>query len=270
LFIEDRVGSKYQMTRSKKNSMAKLLLGKTAIITGGSSGIGAAAATLFSREGANVIVSDVNEKAGNDLVSAITQSGGSAVFVKADVGIASDCEALVQQTVKHFGKLDIAFNNAGIGGEINSVSEMSVEGWLKVINVNLNSVFYCMKYQIPAMLNAGKGAIVNMSSILGQVGFAGSAAYVAAKHGVVGLTQTAALEFSAKGIRVNAIGPAFINTPLLSGLDNEVKQTLVKAHAIGRLGESNEVAEFAAWLASDKASFVTGGYYAIDGAYLAQ
>ena len=145
---------------------------------------------------------------------------------------------------------------------------MSLDGWQKIIDVNLSSVFYCMKYEIAAMMKNNKGAIVNMSSILGQVGFANSAGYVAAKHGVVGLTRTAALEFSSKAIRINAIGPAFINTPLLSALDESMKQLLVKMHPIGRLGTAEEVAEMVVWLSSDQASFVTGGYYAIDGGYL--
>ncbi len=250
--------------------MEKLFESKTAIITGAGSGIGAATAILYAQHGANVIVSDVNEKGRMGIASKIKDEGGTAIFIKADVSHAGECEALVQQAVKTFGRLDIAFNNAGIGGEQNSIADMSIEGWQKVIDINLNSVFYCMKYEIAAMLKSSKGAIVNMSSILGQVGFANSAAYVAAKHGVVGLTKTASLEFSSKGIRINAIGPAFINTPLLSVLDEQMKQLLVKLHPIGRLGEAEEVAEMVVWLSSDKASFATGAYYALDGGYLAQ
>jgi len=190
--------------------------------------------------------------------------------VKTDVSRPVECENLVQQTLKNFNRLDIAFNNAGIGGEQNTVADMSMEGWHKIIDVNLNSVFYCMKYQLAAMLRNNKESIVNMSSILGQVGFANTAGYVAAKHGVVGLTRTAALEFSSKAIRINAIGPAFIHTPLLSALDDSMMQLLVKMHPIGRLGNAEEVAEMVVWLSSDKASFVTGSYYAIDGGYLAQ
>ena len=250
--------------------MEKLLQGQTAIVTGGGSGIGAATSILYAQHGANVVVSDLNEKGGNEIVSKIKNEGGKAVFIKADVSKPAECENLVQQALKNFSRLDIAFNNAGIGGEQNTVADMSVEGWLKVIDVNLNSVFYCTKYEIAAMIKNGKGAIVNMSSILGQVGFANSAAYVAAKHGVVGLTQNAAVEFSSKGIRINAVGPAFINTPLLSALDDQMKKMLVTMHPIGRLGKAEEVAELVIWLSSDKASFVTGSYYAIDGAYLAQ
>jgi len=250
--------------------MEKLLEERIAVITGGGSGIGAATARLYAKHGANVVVSDLNERAATEIVSGIQSDGGKAVFIKADVSKASECENLVQQTLKTFGRVDIAFNNAGIGGEQNSVADMSLDGWQKIIDVNLSSVFYCMKYEIAAMMKNNKGAIVNMSSILGQVGFANSAGYVAAKHGVVGLTRTAALEFSSKAIRINAIGPAFINTPLLSALDESMKQLLVKMHPIGRLGTAEEVAEMVVWLSSDQASLVTGGYYTIDGGYLAQ
>ncbi len=244
--------------------------GKVAIVTGGSSGIGKAAAELYAAYGAKVVVSDINQQLGEAVANQIKEKGGEAIFVTADVSKYGDCENLVAETVKAFGSLDIAFNNAGIGGESNPAADMSVEGWLKVIDVNLNSVFYCMKLQLAQMLKQGKGAIVNMSSILGQVGFNTAAAYVAAKHGVIGLTKTAALEYSAQGIRINAVGPAFINTPLLDNLSPELKQALVSQHPIGRLGEANEVAELVVWLSSDKASFVTGNYYAVDGGYLAK
>jgi len=252
--------------------MEKELSGKTVVITGGASGIGEATALLYAKYECQVVISDVNEEKGNALAERIKQSGGKAIFVQADVSQPASCENLVNRTVEAFGKLDIAFNNAGIGGESNPVADMSVEGWNKVIAVNLNSVFYCMKYEILQMQKQGKGSIVNNSSILGQVGFANAAGYVAAKHGVVGLTKNAALEYSSKNIRINAIGPAFINTPLLTeaGMDDNVKQSfLVPLHPIGRLGEPNEVAELVVWLSSDKASFVTGSYYAVDGGYLA-
>lgn len=249
--------------------MAKMLEGKVAIITGAGSGIGQATAILFAAHGASVVISDVNEKAGNETLQSITKTGGKAIFVKADVSKAEECNNLVQQTISHFKKLDIAFNNAGISGEMNPVADLSIEGWHKVIDVNLNSVFYCMKYQIPAMLKNGDGAIVNMSSILGQVAFANSPAYVAAKHGVVGLSRNAAVEYAQKGIRVNAVGPAFINTPLLGVLSDEMLQAVIKLHPIGRLGKPNEVAELVLFLCSDKASFITGNYYAVDGGYLA-
>jgi len=245
---------------------------KVALVTGAASGIGKATALLYAQYGAKVIVSDIDEKGGNETTAEIRKAGGDATFVKSDVSKAEDCEYLVQKTIETYGRLDIAFNNAGIGGEANPVADMTLDGWNHVIEVNLNSVFYCMKYQIPQMLKHGKGAIVNMSSILGQVGFANSAGYVAAKHGVVGLTQAAALEYSGQGLRINAVEPAFINTPLLThaGMDDQMKNFLTKLHPIGRLGSSEEVAELVIWLSSDKASFVTGSYYPIDGGYLVQ
>jgi NAD(P)-dependent dehydrogenase (short-subunit alcohol dehydrogenase family) len=248
--------------------MEQLFEGKVAIVTGGGSGIGQATAILYAQHKAKVIVCDINEKDGAKTVSMIKSNDGEATFVKADVSDAQECEALVKQTVQSYGKLDIAFNNAGIGGETNMIADMSIEGWIKVINVNLNSVFYCMKYQIPEILKQGKGAIVNMSSILGQVAFSHSAAYVTAKHGIVGLSRNAAVEYATQGIRVNSIGPAFINTPLLSFLDDQTKKELIKMHPVGRFGEATEVGELVIWLSSDKASFVTGSYYAIDGGYL--
>ena len=249
------------------------LSGKTAIVTGAASGIGEATALLYAKNGCNVVVSDLHEEKGNAVVEKIKQAGAKAIFIKADVSKPDECQNLVNKTIEAFDSVDMAFNNAGIGGESNPVADMSIEGWNTVINVNLSSVFYCMKYELTQMVKQGRGRIVNNSSILGQVGFANAAAYVAAKHGVVGLTQNAALEYSAQNIRINAIGPGFINTPLLTeaGMDDSVKQSvLVPMHPIGRLGESREVAELVLWLSSDKASFITGSYYAVDGGYLAR
>jgi NAD(P)-dependent dehydrogenase (short-subunit alcohol dehydrogenase family) len=243
---------------------------KVVIVTGGASGIGKATAELFATNGAMVVVSDHNEEHGEKTTKEINDKGGKAVFFKADVSIPADNEALVAFAIKTYGKLDVAVNNAGIAGEPNMIADMSVEGWQKVIAVNLSSVFYGMKYQIPAMLKNGGGSIVNIASILGAVAFPAAAAYVAAKHGVVGLTQSAAIEYSAQNIRINAVGPAFINTPLLSALDEPTLNMLVSMHPIGRLGESEEVAELIYWLASDKASFATGAYYPLDGGYLAR
>jgi len=248
--------------------MEKMFENRVVIVTGGGSGIGQATAILYAQGGAKVIVSDIDEKGGQETVASIKKAGGDASLLKTDVSNPEDCEALVKTTIRIYGRLDMAFNNAGIGGEMNPIAEMSVEGWLKVINVNLNSVFYCMKYELPEMLKQGHGSIVNMSSILGQVAFANSAAYVAAKHGVVGISRNAAVEYAKQGIRVNAVGPAFINTPLLSALDQKMKDALMTMHPIGRLGEPKEVAELVVWLSSDKASFVTGNYYAVDGGYL--
>lgn len=242
---------------------------KTVIVTGAASGIGKATAELFAKHGANVVVSDIQEAEGKATTQSIVAAGGKAAFFKTDVAKAEEMQALVNFAVSTYGKLDVAVNNAGIGGEINPIADMSIEGWNKVINVNLNSLFYGMKYQIQAMLKNGSGSIVNITSILGAVGFAGSAGYASAKHAILGLTQTGALEYSAKGIRINCVGPGFIETPLLSALDAEMKKQLVKLHPIGRLGKSEEVAELIYWLGSDKASFVTGSYYPVDGGYLA-
>ncbi|HLO17192.1 MAG TPA: SDR family oxidoreductase [Anaerolineales bacterium] len=246
--------------------------GKVVIVTGGSSGIGQAACHLYAREGAKVAVSDVDEKGGQETVRAIQEGKGEATFIRADVSNPSDCQALVNSTLENYGRLDIAFNNAGIGGEANLTADYTIEGWQKVIGINLSGVFYCMKYEIPAMLKSGGGAIVNMASILGQVAFESSPAYVSAKHGVLGLTKNAAVEYSKQGIRINSVGPGFIHTPLIAGLEQneQIRDLLISLHPIGRLGESEEVAELVIWLSSEKASFVTGAYYPIDGGYLAR
>jgi NAD(P)-dependent dehydrogenase (short-subunit alcohol dehydrogenase family) len=245
--------------------------GKVAIVTGGSSGIGRSTAQLYTRAGARVVVSDIDEDGGHETVRLLRDEGGQAEFVRADVGKPDDCEKLVAATVEHYGRLDIACNNAGISGASALTGEYDIEDWQRVIDINLSSVFYCMRYQIPAMLENDGGAIVNIASILGKVGFATAPAYVAAKHGVVGLTRTAALEYSAKGIRVNAVGPGFISTPLIAQLedDDDTKQMLVSKHAIGRLGRDVEVAALIAFLSSEQASFITGSYHAVDGGYLA-
>ena len=249
-----------------------LLRGKSAIVTGAGSGIGRAVALAYAREGARVVVSDIAEDAGKETVRLMKEkvSGADAVFVRADASSVQDHAALAQAAVGRFGALHIACNNAGIGGELNFVAAMSVEGWRTVIDVNLSGVFYAMQAQIPHMARAGGGAIVNMASILGQVGTKGSAAYVAAKHGVLGLTQTAALEYADQGVRVNAVGPGYIDTPLLNSLSPKVKAALIELHPIGRLGRPEEVADLVVWLSSDQAGFVTGAYYPVDGGYLAR
>lgn len=251
--------------------MGPLMKSKVAIVTGASSGIGRACAYRLAEEGAAVVVSDVDEAGGAETVSAIRQRDGRAFFVRADTSKAADNEALVNAAVKEYGALHVAVNNAGIGGPQAPVGEYPIDGWDRVLGVNLSGVFYGMRYQIPAMLAAGGGSIVNMASILGQVGFRNASAYVAAKHGLLGLGQNAALEYGPQKIRVNTVGPGFIMTPLLEkNLSKEVLDMLAGMHALGRLGDPFEVAELVTWLASDKASFVTGGYYPVDGGYLAQ
>ncbi len=246
--------------------------GQVALVTGASSGIGRAIAQMLAREGAKVVVSDVNLAGGQETVDLLRGGGADAQFEPADVGNPEHARALVNKTLAHYGRLDIACNNAGIGGPTMPTADYPIDGWAQVININLSGVFYGMKYQIPAMLKNGGGSIVNIGSILSQVGFANAPAYTAAKHGVLGLTRSAALEYGAQGIRINTVGPAFIHTPMISSFEQDaaVNAALVAAHPIGRLGQPEEVAELVLWLASSRASFVTGAYYAVDGGYLAR
>lgn len=246
----------------------KQLDNKVAIVTGGASGIGKAIVELFVKEGAKVVISDVNDKLGNELINSLGDA--DVIFIKADSSSAADNQKIVEAAIENFGALHIAVNNAGIGGDAAPVGELSIESWNKVININLNGVFYGMHYQLPEIAKVG-GSIINMASILGSVGFANSSAYVAAKHGVVGLTKTAGWEYATKGVRVNAIGPGFISTPLVEkAMDEESLKYLESQHAFQRLGKPSEVAELALWLASDKSSFVTASYYPVDGGYLAK
>jgi NAD(P)-dependent dehydrogenase (short-subunit alcohol dehydrogenase family) len=250
----------------------KSLENKVAIITGAASGIGAATAKLFAAEGAKVVVSDISGEKGKQVAEEIVKSGGEAIFVAGDASKAADNEQLVKEAVKKFGKLDIAVNNAGIGGASAPTGEYPIDSWQKVIDVNLTGVFYGMRYQLPEMVKAGGGSVVNVASILGSVGFENAPAYVAAKHGVVGLTKASALEYARKNVRVNSIGPGFIYTGLVNEetMGKEVITVLEQKHALGRLGNSEEVAELILFLASDKASFITGSYFPVDGGYLAQ
>jgi NAD(P)-dependent dehydrogenase (short-subunit alcohol dehydrogenase family) len=249
-----------------------MLSSKVAIVTGASSGIGRAVALAYAAAGAKVVVSDTNTGGGEETVGLIRQAGGTATFIAADVSRPQDCEALVARTVAQYQRLDIACNNAGISGDILPTADYPLQAWERVIGVNLSGVFYCMKYQIPQMIKDGGGAIVNMASILGTVGFAGAPAYTAAKHGVLGLTKTAALEYGTQGIRINSVGPAFIHTPMIAGFESDeaTNRQLVAQHPIGRVGQPEEVAALVLWLSSPASSFATGAYYPIDGGYLAR
>ena len=245
--------------------------GKTAIVTGAASGIGEAVARELAALGATVIVSDREQAACDRIVASIMDQDGRAMGKAADVSDPTAMEALVALAESETGALHLAVNNAGIGGAQAPVGEYPLEEWRKVMAVNLDGVFYGMRYQIPAMERAGGGAIVNMASILGSVGFAQSSAYVASKHALLGLTKTAAMEYAQKGVRINAVGPAFIATPLLTeNLPQEMLDGLAALHPMGRIGTSEEVSALTCFLLSDRASFITGSYHLVDGAYTAQ
>jgi NAD(P)-dependent dehydrogenase (short-subunit alcohol dehydrogenase family) len=251
--------------------------GRAVIVTGAGSGIGRATALAFAAEGARVIASDVTADRVEDTVRSIADAGGSkALAVQADVRDARQVESLVQRAIDDFGRLDVLVNNAGVEGVLAPTAEAPEEAFDSVIAINLKGVWLGMRYAIPRMVEAGGGAIVNVASILGTVGMATAAAYTASKHGVVGLTKAAALEYSSLGIRVNAVGPGFIETPMVmergvkAGSDEQAYAQLVGLHPIGRLGTSEEIAAAILWLASDDASFVTGHTLIADGGYTAQ
>jgi NAD(P)-dependent dehydrogenase (short-subunit alcohol dehydrogenase family) len=244
--------------------------GKTALITGGASGIGEVVALGLGRGGANVVVADLNEDAAKKTAEQITAAGGKAVAVGGNVGKAEDVKAMVDKAVSEFGALHLAFNNAGIGGPAGSVGEIDIDEYHNLMNVNLHSVFYGMKYEVPEIIKAGGGSIVNTSSILGMVADRDGIylPYVAAKHAVTGMTKAAAVSLGKQGVRVNSLHPGYIKTPLVkNNLPEEAVPMLEGLHPIGRLGESDEVAAVVLFLLSDESSFVTGSQYAVDGGY---
>jgi NAD(P)-dependent dehydrogenase (short-subunit alcohol dehydrogenase family) len=240
---------------------------QVALVTGGASGIGRAAALAFAREGAAVVVSDVNDEQGAETVSLIIANGGDALYIRTDVSKAAQVEALIAGTIQTYGRLDCAFNNAGVGGMMGPLQEKTEGEWDSVMNVNLKGVWLCMKYEIPAMLANGGGAIVNMASVAGLLGFAHASIYDASKHGVIGLTKTAAIEQAAKHIRINAVCPGFTDTPMVSTMVEVAPQMgrAVTANPMRRMGKPEEIADAVVYLCSHKASFITGQALALDG-----
>lgn len=254
-----------------------LVKGKVALVTGAGAGIGRATALKFAEEGAKVVVSDIDPVGGQETVDLVKAKGGEAVFIQADVSKSSDVSAMVQKAVATFGRLDCACNNAGIEGKMGPMADQTEESFDRVLSVNLRGTFLCLRAEITQMLKSGGGAIVNLSSVAGLIGFAGLSPYVASKHGVNGLTKNAALEYAKEGIRVNSICPGGIDTRMLDSLAEqatggsmETSEMMAPLHPIGRIGTAEEVANLIVWLCSDRASFVTGAHIPVDGGYVAQ
>ena len=252
--------------------MTTELQGKVGLVTGGTSGIGRDTAVLFAKAGAKVVVAGRREKEGNETIELIRAAGGDGLFVKTDVSKASEVDTLVKKMVEKFGRLDVAFNNAGVEGVQAPISRQSEEDWDRTIDINLKGVWLCLKYEIRQMRKqGGGGAIVNMASVAGLIGLAGAAAYCASKHGVIGLTKSVALETARTGIRINAVCPAVVETPMADRLYSapQVNKYVLGLHPIGRFGKPMEIAEAVVWMCSDRASFMTGQSLVLDGGFLA-
>ena len=248
------------------------LEGKVALVTGGGSGIGRTTALAFAAAGARVAIGDVSVTGGEETVRLVSEAGGEAVFIRTDVSKGPEVEALVNGTIEHFGRLDCAFNNAGVDNLHYPVGELPEEEWDRVIGINLKGMMFCLRYEIPRMLELGGGAIVNSSSVVGLMGSPVSAAYISSKHGVTGLTRSAALDYASKGVRVNAVCPGVIWTPILEAYIDErpnAAAQLATQCPMGRMGRTEEVAAAVVWLCSDEASFITGQTLAIDGGWTA-
>lgn len=251
--------------------METIFKGKVAIVTGGTSGIGKATAIAFAEKGATVVIVDWIEN--EETLNLIKASGGEAIFVKCDVSKAIEVKAMVEKTIAAFGRIDYAFNNAGIEGTNAKTADCTEENWDKTIGVNLKGIWLCMKYEIPEILKQGKGVIINCASVAGLIGFGGLPAYVASKHGIIGLTKTTALEYAKQGLRVNAVCPGVIQTPMIDRITGKIKETIEEfkgLEPIGRFGLPEEIANAVLWMCSDEASFVTGHAMVVDGGFVAQ